>query len=395
MYGEVFYASVRFSLCTKYSILSGPLNVVEYGGYKRKQVDVISRVVVGLSGGVDSAVAAYLLKEQGYQVIGVTLRTWEAESGAYSRCCEISDARRVAAQLEIPFYNINSLPEFREHVTGPFVEAYINGLTPNPCVECNRCIKWDKMIETADMMQADYVATGHYAHVIKLDNGRYTVKTADHAEKDQTYMLYRLTQDQLKRTIMPLGALSKDEVREIAKKADLFVANKPDSQEICFVTDGNYAEYIEYNSETEVPGEGNFVDEDGNILGRHKGIIHYTIGQRKGLGIALGHPVFVKEINAEKNEVVLSLEDALFTNEVICGRLNFLSIPGIESGEEIRANAKIRYHHKPQAATLSMIGEDKLKIVFDEPVRAATPGQSSVFYDENGCVIGGGVIEKA
>ncbi|WP_173472046.1 tRNA 2-thiouridine(34) synthase MnmA [Eubacterium ruminantium] len=355
----------------------------------------MAKIIVGMSGGVDSAVAAYILKMAGHDVSGVTLRVWMNIFGEDSRCCEIDDARKASHMIGIPYYVENCVEEFNEKIIKKFINDYISGLTPNPCVECNRCIKWDKMIETADMMQADYVATGHYAHVIKLDNGRYTVKTADHAEKDQTYMLYRLTQDQLKRTIMPLGALSKDEVREIAKKADLFVANKPDSQEICFVTDGNYAEYIEYNSETEVPGEGNFVDEDGNILGRHKGIIHYTIGQRKGLGIALGHPVFVKEINAEKNEVVLSLEDALFTNEVICGRLNFLSIPGIESGEEIRANAKIRYHHKPQAATLSMIGEDKLKIVFDEPVRAATPGQSSVFYDENGCVIGGGVIEKA
>ena len=286
----------------------------------------------------------------------------------------------------------NCVADFNEKVIKKFIDDYIAGMTPNPCVECNRYIKWDKMLGLADMMQAQYVATGHYAHVMKLDNGRYTVKTADHAEKDQTYMLYRLTQEQLSRTIMPLGGLSKDEVRALAVKAGLLVAQKPDSQEICFVTDGKYSEYIEDNSEKEIPGEGNFVDEDGNILGKHKGIIHYTIGQRKGLGIAMGHPVFVKEINAERNEVVLSHEDALFKNEVICNRLNFLSIDGIKPGKEIRAKAKIRYHHKPQAATLSMIDEDRLRIVFDEPVRAVTPGQSAVFYDDNDCVVGGGVI---
>ena len=294
--------------------------------------------------------------------------------------------------IGIPYYVENCVADFNEKVIKKFIDDYIAGMTPNPCVECNRYIKWDKMLGLADLMQAQYVATGHYAHVMKLDNGRYTVKTADHAEKDQTYMLYRLTQEQLSRTIMPLGGLSKDEVRALAVKAGLLVAQKPDSQEICFVTDGKYSEYIEDNSEKEIPGEGNFVDEDGNILGKHKGIIHYTIGQRKGLGIAMGHPVFVKEINAERNEVVLSLEDALFKNEVICNRLNFLSIEGIAPGEEVRVRAKIRYHHKPQAATLSMIDEDRLRIVFDEPVRAVTPGQSAVFYDDNDCVVGGGVI---
>jgi len=352
----------------------------------------VSKVIVGMSGGVDSAVAAYLLKLAGHEVSGVTLRVWMSKDGKDSRCCEIDDAKKVSHMIGIPYYVENCVAEFNEKVIKRFINDYISGMTPNPCVECNRYIKWNKMIETADMMQAEYVATGHYAHVIKLDNGRYTVKTADHAEKDQTYMLYRLTQEQLKRTIMPLGGLSKDEVRSIAGKAGLLVAKKPDSQEICFVTDGKYAEYIEYNSEEEVPGEGNFVDEDGNILGKHKGIIHYTIGQRKGLGIAMGHPVFVKEINAEKNEVVLSLEDALFKKEVICNRLNFLSIDGLAPGEELRVRAKIRYHHKPQAAKISMVDEDRLKICFDEPVRAVTPGQSAVFYDDDDCVVGGGVI---
>ena len=352
----------------------------------------MSKIIVGMSGGVDSAVAAYLLKMAGHEVSGVTLRVWMSGDGKDSRCCEIDDARTVSNMIGIPYYVENCVADFNEKVIKKFINDYIAGLTPNPCVECNRYIKWDKMLATADMMQAQYVATGHYAHVLQLDNGRYTVKTADHAEKDQTYMLYRLTQEQLARTVMPLGGLSKEEVRNIAEKIGLPVAHKADSQEICFVTDGHYADYIEDNSETEVPGEGNFVDEQGEILGRHKGIIHYTVGQRKGLGIAMGHPVFVKEIKAETNEVVLSLEDALFKTDVICNRLNFLGIEDVRPGEEVRCKAKIRYHHKPADATLTRIDDERVKITFDEPVRAATPGQSSVFYDENGCVLGGGII---
>ena len=352
----------------------------------------MSKIIVGMSGGVDSAVAAYLLKMAGHEVSGVTLRVWMSSDGKDSRCCEIDDARTVSHMIGIPYYVENCVADFNEKVIKKFINDYMAGLTPNPCVECNRYIKWDKMLATADMMQVDYVATGHYAHVLRLDNGRYTVKTADHAEKDQTYMLYRLTQEQLARTVMPLGGLSKEQVRDIAEKIGLPVAKKADSQEICFVTDGNYAEYIEDNSETEVPGEGNFVDENGEILGRHKGIIHYTIGQRKGLGIAMGHPVFVKEIKADTNEVVLSLEDALFKTEVICNRLNFLGIEDVRPGEEVRAKAKIRYHHKPADAVLTRIDDERLRITFDQPVRAVTPGQSSVFYDEDGCVLGGGVI---
>jgi tRNA-specific 2-thiouridylase len=207
-------------------------------------------------------------------VIGVTLRTWEAESGAYSRCCEISDARKVAAQLEIPFYNINSLPEFREHVTGPFVEAYIKGMTPNPCVACNRYIKWERLLSFADEINAEYVATGHYAGIEKTENGRYTVRQAASSAKDQTYMLYQLTQEQLARTIMPLSELTKDEVRKIAEDAGLAVAGKKDSQEICFVLDGGYAEYIDSYVEGALPPPGNFVDENGKEVSR----VDYLVG---------------------------------------------------------------------------------------------------------------------
>ena len=244
----------------------------------------------------------------------------------------------------------------------------------------------------AEVLEADYVATGHYATIIKLPNGRYTVKKAVHAEKDQTYMLYRLTQEQLAKTMMPLGEYAKSDVRKIAEEAGIPVAAKKDSQEICFVPDGNYADYINENCEGEIPPEGNFVDEDGNILGKHKGIIHYTVGQRKGLGIALGYPAFVKKICADTNEVVLAKNEALFSREIMCRDLNFMSIPDLKTGEKVRAFVKIRYHHAGTAAEIEMLDEDKVKITFDEPVRAAAPGQSAVFYDENDCVVGGGII---
>ena len=354
----------------------------------------ISRVVVGLSGGVDSAVAAYLLKKQGYQVIGVTLRTWEAESGAYSRCCEISDARKVAAQLEIPFYNINSLPEFREHVTDPFVQAYIKGLTPNPCVACNRYIKWERLLAFADEINAEYVATGHYARIEKTAGGRYTVRQAASAAKDQTYMLYQLTQEQLARTLMPLAEYTKDEVRRIAMDAGLVVAGKKDSQEICFVLDGGYAEYIDAHYDGKLPPPGNFVDEKGNILGRHKGIINYTVGQRKGLGLALGYPAYVKRIEPDTGNVVIGDLESVYESRVLCTEVNFMAVEDIKPGEKERAFVKIRYHHAAAPATLERINDNTIQVMFDEPVKAPAPGQSAVFYDSENCVIGGGIIQQ-
>lgn len=357
-------------------------------------MDGITRVVVGLSGGVDSAVAAYLLKKQGYQVIGVTLRTWQAESGAYSRCCDISDARRTAMQLDIPFYNVNSLPEFKEHVTEPFVKAYMNGLTPNPCVACNRHIKWEKLLSFADEINAGYIATGHYARVVRTESGRYTVKQAAYAAKDQTYMLYQLSQGQLARTLMPLADLTKEEVRQIAKEAGLDVAGKQDSQEICFVLDGGYAEYIEAYVDGKLPPPGDFVDEEGNILGKHKGIVNYTVGQRKGLGIALGYPAYVKRIDPENNTVVLGNERSVMKKRILCSDINFMSVEDIEKGEELRAFVKIRYHHAAAAAYLERIDDNMISVSFDEPVKAPAPGQSAVFYDSENRVMGGGIIQK-
>ena len=246
----------------------------------------MSRVIVGMSGGVDSAVAAYLLKQQGYEVLGVTLRVWGSDEEGDSRCCEIDEARRICQLLDIKYHPHNVTALFKESVVNPFIDAYLEGLTPNPCIECNRFVKWAKMIELADIFQADYVATGHYAYIDKLDNGRFAVRKASQISKDQTYMLYKLTQEQLSRTLMPLGGYTKAEVRKIAEDAGLPCAHKEESQEICFVTEGRYTDFISEHTDKTLPGEGNFVDEYGNILGRHKGIHQYTVGQRKGLGIA-------------------------------------------------------------------------------------------------------------
>lgn len=349
------------------------------------------KVIVGLSGGVDSAVAAYLLKEAGYDVVGVTLRTWIGADGEEGRCCEIDDARETARVIGIPYHVFNCVHDFDEKVVKPFVSDYIHGLTPNPCVVCNREIKWERLLRYAQVLEADFVATGHYASVVRLDNGRYTVRKALHAEKDQTYMLYRLTQEQLAKTLMPLGEYSKREVRAIAESAGIKVASKPDSQEICFVTDGDYADFIAGRAEAELPAEGNFVDEAGAVLGRHKGIIHYTVGQRKGLGIALGRPAYVKKICADTNDIVLGYADETVCAAITCGDLNFTAIPDLREGEKLRCLVKVRYRHPGQYALLEKSG-DMLAVTFDEPVKSAAPGQSAVFYDDEGRLLGGGVI---
>ena len=267
--------------------------------------------MVGMSGGVDSSVAAMLLKQQGYDVVGVTMQIWQDEAEEVQQenggCCGLSavdDARRVAAALEIPYYVMNFKKEFKENVIDYFVEEYQNGRTPNPCIACNRYVKWESLLQRSLSIGAEYIATGHYARVVQLENGRYTLRRSATLAKDQTYALYNLTQEQLKRTLMPVGKYTKDEVRAIAEKINLRIANKPDSQDICFVPDGDYAAYIEEEAGVKVP-EGNFVLTDGTVLGRHKGITHYTVGQRKGLGLALGYPAFVLEIRPETNEVVI------------------------------------------------------------------------------------------
>ena len=350
----------------------------------------MSRVVVGMSGGVDSAVTAYLLKEAGHEVVGVTMKTWTGED---SRCCEMSDARSMALRMGVSHYARSAAAEFDARVVRPFIGDYLSGRTPNPCVECNPHVKWAALLRAADELGAEYVATGHYARVEKLANGRFAIRRGASLRKDQSYVLYKLTQEQLARTILPLGGYEKEEVRAIAARAGLAAAQKPDSQEICFVTEGSYADFIERETDAELPPPGNFVDEEGNVLGAHKGIAHYTVGQRKGLGVALGYPAYVTRIDPEKNEVVIGGEESLYRSAILCGDLNFMSVEDISPDETLRAFVKIRYNHKGAMATLQRKDDGTLAAVFGDPVRAPTPGQSAVFYDENGYVIGGGKIK--
>lgn len=354
------------------------------------------KVVVGMSGGVDSSVAAYLLKEQGYDVVGVTMQIWEDEAKEVVEenggCCGLSaveDARRVAQVLDIPYYVMNFKREFNQKVVDYFVAEYLAGRTPNPCIACNRYVKWEALLKRSMEIGADYIATGHYARVEKLPNGRYAIRNSVTAQKDQTYALYNLTQFQLEHTLMPVGEFTKEEIRQMAIDNQLPVAGKPDSQDICFVPDGDYATLIADKAPDKIPGEGNFVTKDGIVLGRHKGITHYTIGQRKGLGLAMGHHVFVTEIRPKTNEVVIGEAEDVFSSELTCNQINFMGMEDLK--EPRRVWAKIRYAHAGEWCILERTGEDEILCRFEKPVRAVTPGQAVVFY-EGEYVLGGGVI---
>lgn len=356
----------------------------------------MSKVVVGMSGGVDSSVAAWLLQQQGYEVIGVTMQIWQDEEPEQSQenggCCGLSaveDARRVAWELGIPYYVMNFKKEFKEKVIDYFVDEYVHGRTPNPCIACNRFVKWEALFTRSLGLGADYIATGHYARVERLASGRYALRTSATASKDQTYALYNLTQDQLAHTLMPVGEYTKEEIRQLAKERKLPVAQKADSQEICFIPDHDYAGFI-CRERGQVPEPGNFVDRSGQVLGRHKGIIHYTIGQRKGLNLSLGIPAFVTEIRPRTNEVVIGTAEDVFTNRLICDKLNWMAIDGLH-GQERQVLAKIRYSHKGAVCRIRPIEKGQVECRFLEPVRAVTPGQAVVFY-EGDYVIGGGTI---
>lgn len=341
------------------------------------------RVLLGMSGGVDSAVAAYLLKNDGYEVIGVTMSLCVDNSE------DIADAKRVASMLGIEHITVDFSEDFKEKVVDNFIKCYKDGETPNPCVECNKFIKFGKMFELADEMDAQYIATGHYARIEKDENGRPTLKKAKDQSKDQTYMLYNLSEDKLNRILFPLGELSKAEAREIAEAQGFVNARKKDSQDICFVPDGKYAEFIEKTT-GEIFPDGDFVTTDGTVIGRHNGIIRYTIGQRKGLGVAFGHPIFVISKNAEDNTVVLGENEELFSTSLTAHDVNLINRD--EFAEPTGVLAKIRYNQTEQPASAVSIGEGRIRIEFEAPQRAVSRGQSVVLYD-NDTVVGGGIID--
>jgi tRNA-specific 2-thiouridylase len=312
-----------------------------------------------------------------------------AENGGCCGLSAVEDARRVAERIGIQHYVMNFREEFQKHVINYFTAEYLAGRTPNPCIACNRYIKWEALLNRSYAIGAEFMATGHYARIEKLPNGRLAIRNSVTARKDQTYALYNLTQEQLAHTLLPVGDYDKEQIRQIAGQIGLTVAAKPDSQDICFVPDGDYSAFLGREIPDRIPPEGNFVTKDGEVLGRHKGITHYTIGQRKGLGIALGHPVFVSDIRPETNEVVIGENEDIFSDTLTCNQLNFMGMADVT--EPVACMAKVRYAHRGEKCTLSRTGEDSLLVKFEKPVRAITPGQAVVFYDGE-YVLGGGTI---
>jgi tRNA-specific 2-thiouridylase len=360
------------------------------------------KTLIAMSGGVDSSVAALLMKERGYDCAGVTMRLFDNEDvceAPSKTCCSLEDAedaRRVAAEIGIPFYIFDFSEDFRAQVMDRFCRAYINGITPNPCIDCNRYIKYDRLYRRMEQMGFDYVVTGHYARIIyDEESGRYLLAAASDKTKDQSYVLYMLSQNQLAHTLFPLGEMKKTEIRAIAEERGFVNAHKRDSQDICFVRDGDYAEFISRyladgnRSPSVTPGD--FIDANGNVLGTHEGITHYTIGQRKGLGKAFGKPVYVTEIRPETNEVLLGANDDLFTDKVVINDVNLIAVDENGLREPMRVTAKIRYSQPAMPAIARQVGDDEIEIIFDKPQRAVTRGQAAVLYDGD-IVVGGGTI---
>ncbi|MBS3944909.1 MAG: tRNA 2-thiouridine(34) synthase MnmA [Melioribacter sp.] len=360
------------------------------------------RVIVAMSGGVDSSVAAALLNNQGYEVIGITMKTWgfmevggapKHESG----CCSLDaifDAKNVATNLGFPHYTVDFTKAFEEAVIENFVDEYLHGRTPNPCVVCNRKIKWEELLKKADSLDAKYVATGHYATVdYNPKSNRYTLRYSRDDKKDQTYALWGLTQESLSRTLFPLGHLTKDEVRKLAGEFKLKTASKPDSQEICFVADDNYERFLRERIPDVINKveEGDFVYH-GKKVGKHKGIPFYTIGQRRGLNVSLGKPVYVKDINPATGTIEIADKEELQENIVTAEDINYVSKDSLKHGEVVFG--KIRYSDRASKAEVVEASSSVIKIKFDEPKNAVTPGQSLVLYDELGYVLAGGIITK-
>ena len=353
--------------------------------------------MVGMSGGVDSSVCALLLKNDGYDVCGATLKLFSNddidENSQTRTCCSLSDvedARCVARKLGIDHFVFNFKEDFKNHVIENFIRSYNNAMTPNPCIECNKHIKFSKMLERAQALEYDYIATGHYVQrEYNEETGRYLLKKAADHTKDQTYVLYNMTQYQLKHTLFPLGGYLKSEIREIAEKNNLVNARKPDSQDICFVPDGNYARFIEFYS-GKAPEKGNFINSEGEIIGTHNGIINYTIGQRKGLGITFGEPRFVVAKNSENNTVTLGKSEELFSDTLYATDVNWIMIEDLK--EPMRVKIKARYKQPEADGTIYPAENGEVKAVFDVPQRALSPGQAVVFYDGD-FVVGGGTIK--
>lgn len=351
------------------------------------------KALIAMSGGVDSSVAAYLTKKAGFDCMGITMKLYNNEDAGISKeksCCsidDIADARNVCSKLGIPYYVFNFTDDFKKNVIDRFIKAYECGCTPNPCIDCNKYLKFDRLYRRAAETGNDFIVTGHYARIEKQGE-RFVLKKALDLSKDQSYVLYSLTQQQLAHTMFPLGGMTKPEARRIAEENAFINARKHDSQDICFVPDGDYASVIELHTGKSYPS-GNFVTRDGRILGKHKGIIRYTIGQRKGLGLALPEPMYVYDKNVEKNEVILCKNEELFSRELEADEFNWIMYDN--PPEKFRAKAKIRYNQTEQWAEITVKESGTVRIVFDEPQRAIAKGQAVVLYDGDS-VIGGGTI---
>lgn len=350
------------------------------------------KVLLGMSGGVDSSAAALILLRQGYEVVGATMRLRPdgSETEAPGGCCSLSDiddARRVCAKLGIDHLVLNFIDSFQENVIRRFASQYAAGLTPNPCIECNKHVKFGAFLSRALLLGCDYVATGHYALTERREDGRWLLKRSP-AKKDQSYVLYSMTQQQLAHTLFPVGNYEKERIRAMAEEAGLPVAHKRDSQEICFVPDNDYAGFLErYSGHAARPGD--FLDEEGSVIGRHRGVIHYTVGQRKGLGVSFGEPRYVTKIDAVHNTVTLGREMSRYTAGLTAADLNFIPFDTLE--QEMRVQAKVRYSAKPAEARLLPLGEGRVRVEFESPQRAVSPGQAVVFYQDD-LVLGGGTI---